>query len=386
MQIHVFVFDEELKSLRGQGVPIELPRFYNPGVSIIHACFVHGSEEILFVDSDAQARIFSLISLQPKYDPFLLSLVRRYLMFPRRPASLQLPQVPRSVYSAPDGSCMLTVQEQGGVSTVTAYHWSTFASTDGISVNISDFPVDLNAALLTSLVNRNNIHLIGLDLKSRSCRSVILSITRKATEFSFQERRSKASSSHGGKHTVHNCLIDCHADVWTRFPVVPAVKRHTITSSSERQEKTLTFVTDDDQRPFSSHFSDNIHKFERASRKPTGDELKSIAVSARTFPSFTHQVFSSSDWPVSRFRAGEWLADLLCLIPIHIAITHENRFVPLKDGVVSSELEKALLGAEVNRIVDSLSLGWYESIFQSYWASKVRAFLCDFAERCLRYH
>ena len=67
---------------------------------------------------------------------------------------------------------------------------------------------------------------------------------------------------------------------------------------------------------------------------------------------------------VSRFRAGEWLADLLCLIPIHIAITQENRFVPLKDGVVSAQLEKSLLGAEVNKIVDSISLGWYESIFQ----------------------
>ena len=81
---------------------------------------------------------------------------------------------------------------------------------------------------------------------------------------------------------------------------------------------------------------------------------------------------SNPDWPASRFRAGEWLADLLCLIPIHIAITHENRFVPLKDGVVSPQHERSLLGAEVNRIVDSLSLGWYESIFQSYWASKVR--------------
>jgi hypothetical protein len=280
---------------------------------------------------------------------------------------------------------MLSVQEQDGVPTVTAYHWSTFASTSGISVSIPDFPVDLNAALLTSIVQRNNIHLVGLDLESRSCRSVILAITRKATEFTFQERRSKASSTHG-KLTVHNCLIDCHADVWTRFPVVPAVKRHTITSSSERQQKTLMFVTDDVQRPFSSHFSDNIHTFERASRKPTLDELRSIAVSARTFPSFAHQFFSSPDWPVSRFRAGEWLADLLCLIPIHIAITHENRFVPLKDGVVSPQLEKALLGAEVNRIVDSLSLGWYESIFQSYWASKVRHPLCKFPERCLQYH
>ena len=220
------------------------------------------------------------------------------------------------------------------------------------------------------MVHRNNIHLIGLDLESRSCRSVVLAITRKATEFTFQERRSKGSSSHG-KSTVHNCLIDCHADVWTRFPVVPAVKRHTITSSSERQQKTLVFVTDDDMRPFSSHFSDIIYSFERASRKPTGDELRSIAVSASTFPSFADQFLSSPDWPVSCFRAGEWLADLLCLIPIHIAVTHENRFVPLKDGVMSTQLEKALLGAEVNKIVDSLSLGWYESIFQSYWASKV---------------
>jgi hypothetical protein len=80
------------------------------------------------------------------------------------------------------------------------------------------------------------------------------------------------------------------------------------------------------------------------------------------------------------------LADLLCLIPIHIAITQENRFVPLKDGVVSAQLEKSLLGAEVNKIVDSLSLGWYESIFQSYWASKVRVSLPNCPERPSQYH
>ncbi len=67
MQLHMFVFDEELKSLRGLGTPIDLSPFYNPGVSITHACFVHGSEEILFIDSNAQARIFSLITLRPKY-------------------------------------------------------------------------------------------------------------------------------------------------------------------------------------------------------------------------------------------------------------------------------------------------------------------------------
>ena len=280
--------------------------------------------------------------------------------------------MPRAIYSSPDGSYLLVVQGEDDQHTITAYPWSTFASTHGISVTLPDFPVDLDAALLTSIVNRNNIHLIGLDLDSRSCRSVVLDITLKATEFTFQERPSKGLSRNGNQ-TVHNCLIDCHGDIWTRFPVVAAVKRQTITSSSLREQKTLVFVTDDHQRPFSSHFSDMISAFEETSRKPTNGELNSIVVSARPFPSFTQVFLSSPDWPVSRFRTGEWLADLLCLIPIHIAIARENRFVPLKDGILSPELEESSLGAEVNRIADTLTLGWYESIFQSYWASKVRA-------------
>ncbi|KAH8977864.1 hypothetical protein EDB86DRAFT_3157238 [Lactarius hatsudake] len=351
MQLHIFAFEEENRSLRGMGSAIHMLPFYNNGVSIVHACFVHGREEILFVDSSAQARIFSLTMLQPK------------------PASLQLPQVPRAIYSSPDGSCALFVQQKDGISAVAAYHWATFASTDGISITLPDFPVDIDAALLTSIVNRNNVHLIGLDVTMQSCRSVILDITCKAAEFTFQEQRSKAPMSHG-KETAHNCLINCHSEVWTRFPVVPAVKRRTITPSSERQQTMLTFVTDDDERPFSSYLSEMIRSFTKTSRKPTGNVLKGITISVRTFPSFANQFLSSTKWPVSRFRAGEWLADLLCLIPIHIAITHENRFVPLKDGILSTQLEKSLLGAEVNKIVDSLSVGWYESIFQSYWASK----------------
>jgi hypothetical protein len=288
-----------------------------------------------------------------------------------RPASLQLSQMPRAIYSAPDGSCLLVVQDEGGKRTITAHHWATFASAPGISVPCPDFLVDLDAALLTSIVNRNNVHLIGLSLETQTCRSVVLDITGKATEFTFQERRSKGLSRYG-KQTVHNCLIDCHRDLWTRFPVVAAVKRQTVTSSSQRRQKTLVYVTDDHGRPFSSHFSDMISAFEKSSRKPTNEELKSIMVSARPFPSWTQQYLSNSNWPASCFRAGEWLADLLCLIPIHLAITQQNRFVPLKDGVISPQLEKSLLGAEVNKIVDSITLGWYESIFQSYWSSKVR--------------
>ncbi|KAH9031719.1 hypothetical protein EDB84DRAFT_1578728 [Lactarius hengduanensis] len=192
-QLHIFVFDEELKSLRGLGTSIDLLPFFNPGASIVHACFVHKSEEILFVDSNAQATIFSLVTLRPK------------------PASLKLPQIPRAIYSAPDESCVLVVQDEGGERTITAYHWSTFTATRGISVTLPNFPasVDLHAALLTSIVNRDNIHFVGLDINSRTCLSVVLDITQKATEFAFQGVRLKASSRHV-KQTIHNCLIDCH--------------------------------------------------------------------------------------------------------------------------------------------------------------------------------
>ena len=296
-----------------------------------------------------------------------------FLTLHRRPASLQLPQVPLAVYSSPDGSCAFVIQYKDGEYTVTAYHWTTFASTDGILITLPDFPVDLEAALLTSIVNRNNIHLIGLDVTSQTCRSVVLDITYKGFEFTFQETPSKPSTSRLHiKETAHNCLIDCHLEVWTRFPVVAAVKRRTVTSSDQRQKRTLTFVTDDDQRPFSSYFSKMIRSFTKTSGKPTSDVLKGTMVTARTFPSFINWFLSSPNWPVSGFRAGEWLVELICLIPIQIAITHENRFVPLKDGILSTELEKSLLGAEVNKIVDNLSIGWYESVFQSYWASKVR--------------
>ncbi|KAI0295672.1 hypothetical protein B0F90DRAFT_1820352 [Multifurca ochricompacta] len=307
MQLHIFIEDEEFKSLHGMGTAINLAPFYTSGVFIIHACFVQGSGEILFVDLDAQARIFSLTMLQPK------------------PASLQLPQVPRAIYSSPDGSCVLVVQEDDGVSSMRAYHWSTFGATDGIPITLDDFPVDLGAALLTSTVNRNTIHLIGFDLKSRCCRSLILDIKCAATEFTFQEQRSQVSSN----QAAHNCLIDCYVDVWTRFPVLPAVKRRAVTSRSERQKKALIF--------------------------------------------YLRKDFTQANW-----RLTQWYRCVRKDFPLFYAPVpvHQFRLVGLPfpswgmDGVLSAQLQASLLGAEVNRIVDTVSFGWYELIFRCYWASK----------------
>ncbi|KAI0058500.1 hypothetical protein BV25DRAFT_1964893 [Artomyces pyxidatus] len=349
LQIHNFVFDENYATLQAQGSAINLVAWYNASAKIVHACFVSGSEEILLIDSGANARIFSLITMQ------------------FRPASLQFDRVPTAIYSSPDESCLITSQLEESGLRLTAYHWGTFGSTEGIQIPTPGFPIE--EAVLTSLVKRSSVHLVALDVSAHRCQSVALDITRKVTEFQFKAKGGQGSSAETGPQTVHNCLIDCHGEVWTRFPVLPAVRRRTITSSSERHRKRLTFVTDDNMRPFQSYFSDMISTFERTTRKPTGQELSSIQVSATDFRTFQTDVAEDANWDVSRYRLGEWLADMLCLIPIQIAVCRENRFVPLKDGMSSAALERALLGAEVNRIVDSLSLGWYESIFQSYLAN-----------------
>jgi hypothetical protein len=220
------------------------------------------------------------------------------------------------------------------------------------------------------MVNRGRVFLLSLDVNTHSVNSVAIDITRHVTEVVFQKKGSR-NGSNNARTTQHNSLLDCHKEVWTRFPILPAVKRRTITSLSERWPKSLTFITENPTQAFASYFSDLIQGFVRTTKKPIGDELHGIKVSSTDFESLRYNTVFDLKWNVSRYRVGEWLVDLLCLIPIHIAVCRENQFVPLANGVISTELERSLLGADVNQIVDHLSLGWYESIFRSYMSLKV---------------
>ena len=283
-------------------------------------------------------------------------------IFDTRPSSLQLPSLPSAVYPTPDGSCLIVFHAQGSQSSLTAYHWDTFGSTDGISLPIPTFPLD--DAVVTSVVSRGRVFLLALDIDARCVNSVALDIKRKTTDVVFQEKGGRNASKNG---TQHNTLLNCHWEVWTRFPVLPVVKRRTIISSSERLSRSLTFITENPTQPFASYFSDLIQELERATGKPPGDELRSIRVSATDFESFRDK----TAWDVSRYCLGEWLVDLICLIPIQIAVCRENRFFPMANGVISTEFERPSHSADINRKVDKLSFGWYESIFKSYMAMKV---------------
>ncbi|KAL1748220.1 hypothetical protein HDZ31DRAFT_71777 [Schizophyllum fasciatum] len=332
MLLHVYSFDEAFSALRSAYI-IELKPWYSEGTSIHQSCLVGGSEEILLIDASGQARVFSLITQQ------------------FRPASLALDKLPVEVLSSPDGACLFLSFKE------------TEASAPVMPINSS--------AILTSIVNRNIVHLVWLDASTQTICSLALDIMKKVTEFSFQEKGTKASFQTDTR-TMHNSLIDCHADVWTRFPVVPAIARQTVVTDVDRPGRSLVFVTAQGRDRFVAHFADMIQNFEQRTRKPTGNILRDIRVDAVLFDDVKDGIMHGIEWDsdVSRFHLGEWLVDVFCLIPIHIAITRDNRFVPLKDGVYSADMEKSLLGADVGQIVDTLSLGWYESIFQSYQSTK----------------
>ncbi|TFY70647.1 hypothetical protein EVG20_g2357 [Dentipellis fragilis] len=351
LQLHLYAFDESLRTLQAVAKVDLAPWFkeYSSEVTICHACFISGTEELLLIDSHLRARIYSFVTLQ------------------FRPASVTLQSRPSKVWSSPDGSCLMALTHQDSVPTLTGYHTSTFGSSTGLSLDLPDLSID--DVTLTSFVNRTTVHLLGLDASSHTCKSVALDITSNITEFMFTEYGGKGKKGHHGDHsTAHNCLIDCHSEMWTRFPVQSAIGHSVVSSTNSRRQKALLFVCDREGYPFPTYFQRMIETFEKQTRKPTGDELSRLSI-LTTLP---ERLLADTDTvlDVSVLRVGEWLVGLLCLIPIHIAVCRENRFIPLKDGVYSADLEKNLLGADVSRIVDNMSFGWYESIFQSYLASK----------------
>ena len=65
MRLHSFVFDENFKTLQGQGSAINLVPWYGQAdISFVQISFVCGNDEVVLVDSSAQIRVFSFVTLQ----------------------------------------------------------------------------------------------------------------------------------------------------------------------------------------------------------------------------------------------------------------------------------------------------------------------------------
>src|SRR5258706_2577081 len=108
-----------------------------------------------------------------------------------------------------------------------------------------------SANVVVSFVGRaENPHPILLDY---SAQVVSLHIASNTSESDFRAGGDRSDSVE--KKTVHNSLIDCHADVWTLYPVQAAICRETAPGTSHRQ-RSITFI--------SPKLPDNLSKYFKA--------------------------------------------------------------------------------------------------------------------------
>ncbi|KAG8955250.1 hypothetical protein FRC03_011241 [Tulasnella sp. 419] len=342
--------DESCSSLQAQGSPHNITKWYGEGLpDISHICFAGGPEELCLVESSGRARVFSFIS-----GSF-------------RPAMLQLPYELNihSVYSAPDDSAMIVLEEIASDYQLRVYHWNSFGHLpqgcilpfpDGVHIQsatsccFSSMGQRSNAVLL-ALLEQNMIRCFNILIKSKGISD---------GSYSRDKENSEALAS-----TAHNSFIDCYSDVWTVYPLEPAIKRKNLSSEKNIVASSLTFVCNLETQYFSPYFRRMISNVERLTRKPGKRIFDAIEVHA--------DVIENLDWrsfEAAAFKAGEWFVELFCLIPIQIAIAQNNCFIPLKNGVSDSLQDQKLADTRVNQIADSITLGWYESIFNSYMATK----------------
>lgn len=347
--LHVYSCDPQSKTINSRGSALNLTKWWNESLPhFTHLVFVPGTEELVMIEKSGIVRVFSMIT-----DNF-------------RPSTLELEGSPSEAYSSPDGSSLITVHRgvEDSRPRIRCFHWTSFGSNEGIAIDWPNY-IPLDAPLAVSSVgNRNIPHIIFLHVEEGACHSLHLHITKKSSEFAFRSSNKGDQGESNMRHSVNNSLIDCHAEVWTRFPVQAAIKNEP-SDAAIRLSKSITFVSTAPEHSFQVYFSTLIRQFETKTRKPTKGVLKKLKVSASEAWSPTFEQLEISQTPI-----GEWLVSMFCLIPIHLAITSSNRFNPLKDGVVSPEFERSLLGANVAQIAESLSFGWYESIFNSYLAKK----------------
>ena len=261
--------------------------------------------------------------------------------------------IPASVYTIPDGAAFLALEPRSDEpQRLLCYHLASFGSAAAIPIELpEEFRFGVNMAV-SCVGKAENPHAIFLDNSAAICSSVSLHIASKTSEYDFRAGGVRPDSVE--KNTVHNSLIDCHSDVWTRYPVQAAIRRETAPGTNH-YPRSITFISPISPDSLSKYFKALIRDFEQRTRKPTRRQLTDINVT--TQPSFDP---ASPSFPISQFKAGDWLVGLFCLIPIHIAVTGQNRFIPLRDGVISQEFEQSLLGADVGRIAEAYVL-WLPS-------------------------
>ena len=142
------------------------------------------------------------------------------------PADIRLANTPETIFSTPDGSALVVVEKSGESGFyLRSFYISTFGSSvEGSLLGETTVFHGCTSFLLTCFENRGTPHLLALSPSKHSIESRLLRISKQTSEFQFQSK-----NRHQGKIEQaigeQNALIDCFSEVWTRYPVIPAISR-----------------------------------------------------------------------------------------------------------------------------------------------------------------
>ncbi|PVF98358.1 hypothetical protein CPB86DRAFT_758529 [Serendipita vermifera] len=345
LQIHRFKYNVDKATLSPYETPANLTRWYPQGIPTFSKfLFISGSdEEFLLVDENGDCRFYSWITKT----------------FGGRTTPLK--PAPAHIFLTPDSSHLFWVDSLNNHTRMQCIDRNTFGQGQAVEISLPPGVSAFSLMGITSFSRSDTICLIILDLVQEHC--LIMAINVPGTYKIPQDLQALGNAKAGKSIKTTNSLINCHADVWSRFPIHPSISREPH-SSAVKCGPSILFVSRTPHLPFSSYFKSKVAELKSITDKSSAS-LQGIRIE-------TSETFSppNDDVGVSTYPMGYWLAGLLCLVPINIAVTTSNHFLPLRDGLFSIDLEEQLLGASILQIIQSISFGWYEPVFGSYMADK----------------
>ncbi|GES75141.1 hypothetical protein GLOIN_2v1781568 [Rhizophagus clarus] len=356
-KLNVFSFDDNRKMLYTRNANIQLSQWYNNNMpNIKYFLFIKDTEDLCFVENSGRARIFNLVNLQ------------------FRPAACNFPHNLVNVLSSPDGSCIMAfakeVPENREINRVYVYFFKSFGGSPSKEI---DLPSNFKSLefLQISYIDRQT-HLVSLDLQNGCFNSLLVKITIEKTQFLFQ--KSKQKQPLALQRTKSNDLINAYKLMFEKYSIDNCIDPK---QNCPLSLKIVLDINNDDHEEcdekFEKYIKEMFENLENFTKKPASI-LKKFSTSTTTFQKLDIGNSNFQKKFSSEYQLGKWIIQLCCLIPIQIAVTRKNMFLPLKDGLSTNEdyLIDLEDGHHVDIIAKNISFGWYEGIFKHFSYKKVK--------------
>ena len=209
------------------------------------------------IEKKGSCRIFSMVTENFRW---VAAVISWYFAQIFRPSTLTIEGEVEAAFSSSDGSCLFMKTATASGYRILCHHWASFGGVIGTIIAWPEqIPVHAQMAV-SSVGSRNSTHIIFMVPQHNFCWSLYVRIPRKSSEYVFRSNDDDNGSTVDVKRTVNNSLIDCHSEVWTRFPVYAPICRET-TEAAVHAPRSITFVSSAPSTSFAPYFSKMIRDF-----------------------------------------------------------------------------------------------------------------------------